>query len=96
MSLILNDELDAIAGEADAVFARFAAAQQATAAAIQRAEYVELLKRFDWQFEFADDFSVVRAGREQLRRLRELQPFVDADRALFNAARPNTHGSASL
>ena len=75
---------------------RFAAAQSAQALALQRSEYVDLLARMDWHYEFADDYSVVRRGREQIQRIRELQPFVDSDRAMFDAARPDQRGVPTL
>mgnify|MGYP000101878725 CR=1 FL=1 len=82
--------------EANGILSRFASAQSAQAHALQLAEYRELLASMDWHFEFADDYSVVRRGREQIQRIRALQPYVDADAALFNAARPDQLGVPTL
>jgi hypothetical protein len=56
------------------------------------AEYKALLARMDWTHEFSDDGARYRKGRETLRQIRALQPLVDEDRALFNAARPEACG----
>lgn len=58
----------------------------------QQAEYAALLKRMDWQFEFADDSRTYRAGRDTLDRLRVLQPQVDPEGSQWIAASGTSHG----
>lgn len=67
-------------------------ADMAAADAELLAEYHGLLARMDWSFEFSDDGQRYRQGRDTLRTIRALQPLVDEDRALFNAARPEACG----
>lgn len=76
---------------ANALLAGAAAANVATAQAVQSAEraaYVEALKRHDWEYEHSDDGRVWEAGRDSLRALKRMQPVVDPDGALWNAAAP--------
>lgn len=63
---------------------------------LARAEYLTALRTLDWQHEFSDDERAYRRGRQQMQRIRELQPLVDPDTALFNAYRPGRHGDAAL
>jgi hypothetical protein len=58
----------------------------------QLAEYKQLLARMDWTYEFSDDGMRYRQGRDTLRQIRAMAPLVDADGALFNAARPAACG----
>ncbi len=60
------------------------------------AEYKGLLESLDWLLEFIDDGRRRMWAKEKLRRIRALQPLVDPDAALFNAARPNLHGAVTL
>lgn len=40
-------------------------------------DYLKQLKKFDWQFEFSDDFGAYRAGKDKLAKLHEMQRRVD-------------------
>ncbi len=73
----------------------FAAGWKAEEAA-QRAEYIADLRRLDWQQEFIDDSRRRLQARAVLNRIRAMQPLVDPDAALFNAARPGRHGDVTL
>lgn len=64
--------------------------------AAQVAEYAKLLAGMDWSYEFADDFSAYKRGQQTLVKIRALQPYVDADQSIFNAARPGRFGDARL
>ena len=55
-------------------------------------EYKALLARMDWQFEFADTMQAFMAGKEQLARLRVLQPQVDPSGDEWRAASGASHG----
>lgn len=82
---------------ANALLGGMAAAQVATAASVQAGErdaYINLLRSHDWTHEFSDDGRAYTKGREQLARLRELQPVVDADGVLWRAHAPQQHGVA--
>lgn len=82
--------------EANGILSRFAAAQSAQALALQRSEYVDLLARMDWQAEHSEDMTVVRRALAMRDRIRVLQPWVDADRSLMNAAQSRQHGAIQL
>lgn len=89
----LADKLDARAF-ANALLGGMAAANVATAMAVQAGEreaYIELLKRHDWEHQHSDDHRAYTRGRDELARLRVLQPVVDPDGALWNAAAPEAH-----
>jgi hypothetical protein len=92
MPLILNDTQP---GGLHPLFAGILAAHSAVPAQAQRAEYLTLLRTMDWRHEFGD-WQAHQAGLRQIRRIRALQPYVDADRALFNAHRPDVHGAPTL
>lgn len=47
-------------------------------------EYIAALHAHDWSFEFTDDMTVWRAGRESLRRLDAMQREIDPDFAVWN------------
>lgn len=55
-------------------------------------EYKALLARMDWQHEFADNVRAYIAGKEQLARLRVLQPQVDPSGDEWRAASGTSHG----
>lgn len=55
-------------------------------------EYKALLARMDWQFEFADSLRAYTAGKEQLARLRVLQPQVDPSGDEWRAVSGTSHG----
>lgn len=59
--------------------------------AIQRTAYVKLLQRHDWSYEFADDASVYRKGRDERDELRMVQRELDADYSIWNAHAPDGH-----
>lgn len=76
---------------ANGLLAGAAAATVATARAVQAGErlaYIEALKRHDWTHEYSDDGRAYEAGRDSLRALKRMQPVVDPDGALWNAAAP--------
>lgn len=81
---------------AQAIFQPILAGLVAQPAILARAEYLTALRTMDWQFEFSDDGRAYRHGRDQLQRIRDLQPLVDPDAALFNAHRPGRDGDATL
>lgn len=49
-----------------------------------REHYIQLLKNHDWTYEYSDDHSQWRRGREQWAEIARLIPQVDPDRKLFN------------
>lgn len=53
-----------------------------------RAAYSDMLQAHDWTFEFSDDHSVWRAGRQNLSVLLNLQPVLDPDLVLWNLYAP--------
>lgn len=50
----------------------------------ERLQYEQALRRHDWSHEFSDDGLVARAGRDELRALREMQRRLDPGFALWN------------
>lgn len=60
------------------------------------AAYKADLKALDWQQEFIDDSRRRLQARAVLNRIRAMQPLVDPDATLFNAARPGRHGDVTL
>lgn len=46
--------------------------------------YVRDLRRMDWTFEFSDDHTVYRRGRQELDRLRSIQRELDPRGTLWN------------
>lgn len=50
----------------------------------ERRQYEAALRRHDWSHEFSDDYLVVRAGREELHALREMQRRLDPEFSLWN------------
>lgn len=62
------------------------------AEAPELAAYRQRLRRFDWQFEFADDLSVLRAARAELVELRRLQALLDPEGRIWLAVAPQGHG----
>ena len=46
-------------------------------------KYNAALDRMDWTFEFSDDISVYRAGRDALRDLHAMQSDVDPNGAIW-------------
>jgi len=61
------------------------AAEKSAVAAIKTEadQYQTALERFDWDFEFSDDGSTYRRGRDALRALHELQARVDPNGAIW-------------
>lgn len=52
------------------------------------AEYVSLLSRHDWFYQYSDDHQAWCAGRMSLARLNELQCALDPDYAIWNSKCP--------
>lgn len=75
---LLHDMVQSIGGETALV---------ATMAA-KRAAYTALLQAHDWTFEWSDDHSRWKAGRAEFERIKELQPLVDRDGALWRQYAP--------
>ena len=50
--------------------------------------YKQMLREHDWLFEFSDDHRAWLVGRAQLRWLKSVQPTVDPQWVLWNAAAP--------
>jgi hypothetical protein len=50
----------------------------------EKDRYEDLLKNFDWQFEFSSEHSVWREYKDKLAELKRLQPKVDPDRTIWN------------
>jgi predicted ABC-type ATPase len=48
-----------------------------------REQYQKALESMDWKFEFSDDNTVYRAGRDELRELHKLQAEVDKNGAIW-------------
>lgn len=71
------------------VFAGILAGITAQPEQIKRAEYITALRKHDWQSEFADDMSAVRAGRESLKRLVELRAEIDPSGEVWNSVAPD-------
>ena len=85
-----------MSGALHPLFAEIIGAAAAQPMVLARAEYLTALRTLDWQHELSDDGGAYSRGRRQLLRIRELQPLVDPDAALFNANRPGNHGDATL
>jgi hypothetical protein len=93
----LASQMDAAQPQAlHPLFAGILAAHAAVPAAAQRTEYIALLRCMDWTAEHSDDCSKAQQLRRDMKRVRSLQPYVDPDRALFNAHRPDEHGVPTL
>lgn len=71
-----------------ALLPALAAIQSANLLAAQSTEYTQLLKTVDWHFEYSDCAVTYRAGANQMRRLRELQPTADPHFSLWNRSAP--------
>lgn len=50
---------------------------------VRKAAYIQALQSMDWLFDFSDDYSVFRRGKEALQDLRHERALVDADGALW-------------
>ena len=72
--------------------------QQALAAFIPPAETKEMteyraaLRRFDWQFEFSEDNSIVCEGRNELEKLHKMQKELDPNGSIWKAVATEGHG----
>lgn len=54
-------------------------------------EYIALLKRHDWSFDYSDDYSVWKRGREDRDRLNSLQRWLDPDSSIWNQYAPESY-----
>lgn len=52
-------------------------------------EYIALLSRADWSYEFSDDGDVRKRGAETMRRMRVLQQSLDPKHFIWNAFAPH-------
>lgn len=53
-----------------------------------QAQYVAALKAHDWFFQYSDDISVYRRGRDSLAALRATQQRIDPQLKVWNAHSP--------
>ena len=65
-----------------------AATAEAKASAEHLANYLAVMAGHDWRFEWADDYSVWKAGQSSLAALRQAQPIVDPDFKHWNRCAP--------
>ena len=56
------------------------------------AAYRQRLRRFDWQYQFSDDFNVYFSGKAELAELHKLQAELDKSGTIWNAICPGGHG----
>lgn len=73
------------------VFAGILSTMSQIPAQISRAEYISRLARMDWDFEWSDDGSVYRRGREELQSLRKVQADIDPTGELWNKHAPKQY-----
>jgi hypothetical protein len=57
----------------------------------EKSDYIALLRKQDWSFEFADDSAAYNRGRNALAKLREMRGRVDADGAIWNSCAPERY-----
>ena len=48
-------------------------------------QYIKALNAHDWSFEWSDDDTVWRRGRQQRADLNAVRPLLDVDYAIWNA-----------
>lgn len=53
--------------------------------------YKQLLKNHDWHFEWSDDSTVYRHGREERKRITDLAHALDPDGVIWNQYAPKCY-----
>lgn len=85
-----NSQLDQFR-ELHPVFVQALAGHINASSVLGRAKYQLDLVRMDWGFEFSDDQSVWRAGRDRLSELKAAQANFDPDAAMWNRHAPKQY-----